>query len=182
MSVMMWSYAMAVRAKNSAGSVICTYLAGRLDNGMVGNATVIPKMIGPPTYEKVELQREAFDYSESPVVLGFRPRVTVQWEQRSAGIIGLTSASFVSGGWTFWITNGVALQTVLSALSTNGNWLEVSLDGGSTWRSVNLDSQSVDYKPVEGKAVACSLELAFSGRRLIASVPDLAPASWGTAS
>ncbi len=33
----------------------------------------------------------------------------------------------------------------------------------------------------DGKAVAIGLELAFSGRRLIQTLPDLAPASWGTA-
>jgi hypothetical protein len=167
MSLMQWNYALSVRAKNSVGTVVGTFYAGTLSNGMVGTVMAIPKMIGPPTYERVELNRELWDYSEAPITVGFRPHVTVAWDQRSAGIIGLAS--------------GVDLKTVLSFVTTAGTYLEVSLDGGSTWRACNLESSAIEYKTIDGKAVGVSLELAFKGRKLIASLPDLAPASWGTA-
>jgi hypothetical protein len=168
MSIMQWSYSLAIRAKNSAGTVQQgTYVAGTLSNGMVGTVMAIPKTIGPPTYEKVQLDREMYDYSRAPVIVGFRPHLTVSWEQRSPGIIGLA--------------NGLDLRVVLAFVTTVGNYLEVSLDGGGTWRSVNLESSSIDYKPIDGKDVGVALELAFEGRRLIQSVPDLSPASWGLA-
>jgi hypothetical protein len=167
MSLMQWSYSLAIRAKNSAGTVLGTYYAGTLANGMVGTVMAIPKAIGPPTYERIELPRELWDYSEAPVTVGFRPHLVVAWEQRAAEVLGLAS--------------GVNLRAVLSYVTTIGDFLEASLDGGTTWRSCNLASSEIAYKTVDGKTVAVALELEFSGRKLIASVPDLAPASWGTA-
>jgi hypothetical protein len=168
MSIMQWSYSLAIRAKNSAGTVLGTYFAGTLANGMVGTVMAIPKTIGPPTYEKVQLDREMYDYSHAPVIVGFRPHLTVAWEQRSPGIIGLASGS--------------DLRTVLAFVTTIGDYLEVSLDGGSTWRSCNLESSSIDYKTIDGKAVGVSLELAFEGRKLVkTSIPDASAAAWGGA-
>lgn len=180
MSVMAWSYSLAIRAKNSAGTVIGTYFAGKLDNGMVGNVMAIPSRIGPPTYEVRQLEREGWDYAQTPVVLGYRPHLTVAWEQRSPGIVGLPQGSWVSGGFT-WHAAGVDLAPVLTFVTTVGDWLEVSLDGGATWRACNLESNEIAYQPIDGKAVGVALELAFAGRKLISVVPDLAPASWGTA-
>ncbi len=162
-----WSYSLAIRAKNGVGTVLGTYFAGVLTNGMVGNVMAIPTRIGPPTYEKVQQDRELVDYSHAPLVVGFRPHLSVSWEQRSPEIVGLAT--------------GTTLRAVLSFVTTVGNYLEVSLDGGTTWRSCNLESNAINYKSVEGKTVAVALELAFEGRKLISSVPDLAPASWGTA-
>jgi hypothetical protein len=166
MSIMQWSYSLAIRAKNSVGTVVGTYYAGTLANGMVGSVMAIPKRIGPPTYEKIELPRELWDYSESPIVVGWYPHVIVAWDQRSAGIVGLAA--------------GVSLAAVLSFVTTAGDYLEVSLDGGTTWRACNLVS-SIDNAPIDGKAVGMSLELEFKGRKPIKSVPDLSPSSWGTA-
>ena len=162
-----WSYSLAIRAKNSVGTVLATYYAGTLTNGMVGGVMAIPTQIGPPTYEAITLPRELLDYSEAPLIVGFRPRLAVSWQQRSASIVGLVA--------------GVGLASVLSLVTTVGNYFEVSLDGGTTWRSVNLASSEIQYKPVSNKTVAVALSLEFSGRKLITSVPDLAPASWGTA-
>ncbi len=167
MSILQWSYSLAIRAKNSVGTVVGTFYAGTLANGMVGTVMAIPKIIGPPTYERIELQRELWDYSEAPITVGFRPHLVVAWDQRSAGIVGLAA--------------GVSLATILSFVSTAGDYLEVSLDGGTTWRACNLESTSIDYKPIDGKTVGVSLELAFKGRKPILSVPDLASASWGNA-
>ncbi len=181
MSTMQWSYSLAIRAKNNAGSVIATYYAGKLSDGMVGSVMAVPSRIGPPTYEKVELQREAWNYSQSPLVLGWRPHLVVAWEQRSPGIVGLAQGSWVSGGWT-WHGAGVDLAAVLSFVTTVGDWLEVSLDGGSTWRAVNLESNSVDYASAGGKAVAVALTLEFVGRaKPLANLPGLSAAEWGTA-
>lgn len=167
MSLMQWSYSLAIRAKNSVGTVLGTYYAGTLANGMVGTIMAIPTMIGPPTYEKVELPRELIDYSDAPLVVGFRPHLTVTWEQRSPGIVGLASGS--------------SLATILTFVTTVGQYLEVSLDGGTTWRACNLDS-SVEYKTVGGKAVAVGLELQFRGRaKPLLTCPDASATAWGTA-
>jgi hypothetical protein len=172
MSIMQWEYRLAIRAKNSAGTVLATYYAGQLQNTQgTGDVMIAPTRIGPPTYEKVQLDREGYDYTRMPVVRGFRPHLTVSWEQRNPGIRGLPWGGLVD------------LAPVLAFVTTVGNYLEVSLNGGldGSWRSCNLESSSIDYKTIDGKAVGVALELAFEGRRLISSVPDLAPQSWGTA-
>lgn len=169
--LMQWNYMLKLWSTDAVGTIIGQpYYAGIMANGASGMAAgdvmAIPTRIGPPTYEKIEKPRELIDYSEAPLIVGYRPHLTVAWEQRSPGIVG--------------VPGGTDLRTVLGSLTTAGNRLMVSLDYGATARWCNLTSD-VNYKNVEGKNVALGLELTFSGRRLIASVPDLAPASWGTA-
>lgn len=170
MSVMQWSYSLVIRAKNAAGTTVATYYAGTLSAGMSGTVMAIPTRIGPPTYEKVELPRELWDYGMAPVTVGWRPRLVVAWEQRSVGILSQT------------IIGSSDLRQVLQTLTTAGGWLEVSLDGGTTWRKCYLGSDSIDYHSVGGKAVALALELEFVGMRLLtATLPDASATLWGTA-
>ncbi len=170
MSVMQWSYSLVIRAKNSAGTVVATYYAGTLSAGMSGTVMAIPNKIGPPTYEKIEIPRELWDYSLSPVTVGWRPHLVVSWEQRSPGIVSQT------------IIGSSDLRLVLQTLTTAGGWLEVSLDGGTSWRKCALASSEIGYQSVDGKAVAIGLELEFVGMRLLTAVlPDASATLWGSA-
>jgi hypothetical protein len=176
-----WVYALNLRAKNSGGTVLATFQAGSFFRGVSGAQSpntaalsgvfIQPTIIGPPTYEKIELAREGLDWSNDPITVGFRPKLHVEWIMRASEVYGLTGVGLSH------------LRTVISYLTTVGDYLELSLDGWLStpnYRKVNLVS-NVEYTAIDGKDIGLALALDFEGKALISSVPDLSAGSWGTA-
>ena len=178
-----WPYALGIRIKAPGGGVYRTFTAGTWYGGVGGaqsvgtavdasGAMIAPTVLGPPTYEKVELVREKLDWTNDPITVGWRPKLHVEWLQLHTEIVG----QFGSGSYP--------LATVVGALSTPGYYLEVSLDLFSTpphYRACNLVSQSYEYKNVDGKDIGVTLALDFEGKALISGPPPVDAVSWGMA-
>jgi len=187
-----YPYALVLRSRNSSGVVQANFFGGSWYYGASGAPSantaalvpgvwapytcIAPTVLGPPTYEKVELPREGLDWSNDPITVGFRPKLHVEWTQLGTfEIYGLYNDQLPP--------LGSPLRVVLSALTTLGSFLEVALDGwlsSPNFRAVNLVS-GIDYENIDGKDLGIKLSLDFEGKALIQSVPPVDAASWGSA-
>ena len=192
MTAFPYPYALVIRAKNAAGVVQANFFSGSWYRGASGAPSagtaalvpgvwapytcIAPTVLGPPTYERVDLQREGLDWSNAPVVVGFRPKLHAEWVQLGTQeIYGLYNDQLPP--------LGSPLRVVLSALTSLGSFLEIALDGWDAsphYRAVNLVS-NYDYENIDGKDIGIKLVLDFEGKALIQSVPPVDAASWGSA-
>jgi hypothetical protein len=164
-NIISWTYNLQIRAKNSGGTVLHTWQA--TNDGSTGTINQ-PIRCGPPTYEPVVVgEREALDWSQDVVYAGFRKHLKVYFASPIAYIRGATGTAPITQ----------YLHLVLSDILTVGNYLELSLDGGTTWRKVNL-LNSVDYFAVDGRNVRLGLDLEFATAAIYSSVPGVAAADW----
>jgi hypothetical protein len=122
--------------------------------------------------EKVELQREGLDWSQDPIIVGVRYKLTVRWEERADHILGSSYRTLANSG-----TRVTTLGTILGDLFTVGNYLEVSVDGGASWRVCYLESQ-IDFKSVVGKNISVGLELTFAQKALRQALAGVAAGDW----
>ena len=164
MSVILWTYALQIRSKNSSGTILHTWAA--TNEGSSGKINQ-PIRCGPPTYEpEVVGDRVALDYSKDIVYAGFRKHLIVAWEQRSEYIRGPSGTSPIVPD----------LDSVLSDIITVGNYLELTLDG-STWRKVNLIGQ-INYTVPSGKNVSLGLQVEFETALVFSTMGGVAAADW----
>lgn len=177
-----YPYALQIRARSSGGAVVAVFYAGGWYWGVNGSPSagtavwpngliIAPTVLGPPTYEKIELPREGLDWSNNPLTVGFRPKLHVEWVQL---------ANEVLGQYGVGISN---LRSVIWYLTGLGSFLEVALDGwlsSPNFRAVNLVS-NYDYENIDGKDIGIKLVLDFEGKTLISAPPTADATSWGTA-
>jgi hypothetical protein len=164
-NVILWTYNLQIRSKNAAGTVLHTWQA---TNDPTTGTINQPIRCGPPTYEPVAVgDREGLDLSQDTVYAGFRKHLKVAFESSVPYIRGLTGSGTITQ----------YLHTVLSDIITVGNYLELSLDGGTTWRAVNLVN-SIDYVAVDGRNTRLALELEFATKLVFSSMPGVAGADW----
>ena len=182
----LYPYALSIRAKTSAGAVVSTFWAGSWYRGSAGAQSVgdaqrtisgdsiyiAPTILGPPTFEKVELFREMLDWSHDPVVVGWRPKLHVEWTQRTTEVLGLGGLSLSN------------LSTVIAKLTMAADYIELALDGWDPsphYRVVYLESNEYAYGNIDGKDIGITLALDFAGKALISSPYAVDAVSWGTA-
>jgi hypothetical protein len=170
MSIFVWSYDLCLRTKNSSGTPLHYFFA----YGAPGEMPPIqPVRCGPISPgEKKQLERPGLDYSEDPLLVGVRYRLPVAWEERKEYVRG--SASRVLGGGGVNVTS---LGALLSDLFTVGNYLEVSVNGGSSFRICYVDSE-VNFVSVTGKNVSVGLEVTFAQKAIRQVVGGVASADW----
>ena len=165
MSPILWTYTLHIRSKNAAGSVLHTWTP---TNDPTTGTINQPIRCGPPTYEPVVVgDREASDWSQDTIYAGFRKHLKVAFAASTTYIRGATGASPITA----------YLHTVLSDIITVGNYLELSLDGGTTWRIVNLKN-TIDYLAVDGRNVRLALELEFATKLVFSTMGGVAAADW----
>ena len=174
MTLMQWAYDLVLRTKNSSGTPLHYFIAvGDAGDATSGTPPLRPIQIGPITPgEKIQLEREGLDWSQDPLVVGVRYRLPVRWEERADHIRGSVARSLIGSG-----SQAVTLGTILTDLFTVGNYLEVSVNGGSTWRVCFIDSE-VDFKSVTGKNISVGLEIVFAQKALRQVVAGVAAGDW----
>jgi len=165
MTAILWTYTLGIRSKSSGGTILHTWAP---TNDPTTGTINQPIRCGPPTYEPVSVgDREALDRSEDTVYAGFRKRLKIAFEGSITYIRGATGSAPITP----------YLHLVLSDIVTVGNYLELSLDGGTTWRKVNLKS-SVDYFAKDGRNVRLGVELEFATQAVYSAVAGVAAADW----
>ena len=171
MALMQWSLDLMLRTKNSAGTPLHFFIAyGSASDGV---PPIQPVVCGPITPgEKIQLEREGLDWSEDPLVVGVRYRLPVRWEERAAYVRGSTARSMIDSG-----SQASTLGTILTDLFTVGNYLEVSVNGGTTWRVCYVDSE-IDFKTVTGKNVSVGLEITFAQKAVRQVIAGVAAGDW----
>jgi hypothetical protein len=164
MSIILWTYTLGIRSKNSSATILHTWsCANDATTGLINQ----PIKCGPITYEpEVVGERLALDYSKDVVYAGFRKHLTIVWEEQSTNIRGPSGTTPIT----------TTLHTVLSDIITVGNYLELTLDGNN-WRKVNLTSK-VDYTVPSGKNVSVGLQLDFETAAVYSSIAGVAAADW----
>jgi hypothetical protein len=174
MTLLAWAYDLCLRTKNSVGTPLHYMVCyGNAADAASGAPPIQPTMCGPiDPQQRTELQREGLDYSEDPILVGVRFALPVKWEERADHVRGSTYRTLGSSG-----TQATSLGTILSDLFTVGNYLEVSVDGGSTWRVCFIQS-NIKVTSVTGKNVAVGCEITFAQKALRQVVAGVAAADW----
>ena len=169
-----WSYDLVLRTKTNTGTPIHYFFAyGYHGPGGDAMPPIQPVVCGPITPgEKIQLEREGLDWSQDPLVIGVRYRLPVRWEERKEYIRGSTYRTLGGSG-----SQATTLGLILTDLFFLGNYLEVSVNGGSSFRICYVDSE-MDFVSVTGKNIAIGLEIIFAQKALRQVVAGVAAGDW----
>lgn len=83
-------------------------------------------------YEPETIQRQTVAFGERDAVVGFRKVFTLEFQSTTTGIACYTGSAAPEAG------NFSGLSTVLGDACVAGNYLEISLDNGTTFYGVNI--------------------------------------------
>lgn len=156
-SVIQWAYDLVLRTRDSNGTARHYFFAYPAPGSTEANAFVHPLACGPIQEELVVREEiESVDFSEETVYAGVRRSLKVRWGQHSAAIYGASTRPLANSG-----SLATTIAVIVSEAAIPGWYVEVSVDGGATWRACNLRSKTLYTSPT-GVNVELGLELEFS--------------------
>jgi hypothetical protein len=163
----LWSYRLQVRSVDGSGTQRLLWTSA--DDQ--ANGIFRPIRCGPLTYEPILEDREALDYSQDDVPIGYRKHLIVRWQQIPRSVPAILGAS--GGGRT------QSLAAVFSDAQTLGYGLQVSLTltDPAVWRWVKRPVAR-DYENSDGKNTSLALEIEFIQRTLSATEGGVADTDW----
>ncbi len=143
-----------IRSKNSAGTVLHTY-APLITPGAGVHVTGGLVEVTKDSSNTVVEQRETIGYAKRSIVRGIYPTINVTLDIAN-------STWSAAAGYTI-------LETVLGE-RFGTNYLEISLNSGSTWTRVSIEDGGSDVESkLEGKNVGLHREISFLATDLVSA-------------
>ena len=152
-----------LRSKNAAGTVLHTYAPMLYSSGQVVTWADPGIEVSKDSGTAVVESRITLTYANRSIVRGIYPTINVR-------------ISVIGGAWTGASTFS-NLETVMGE-RFGTNYLELSLNGGSSWTRVEVDEGGSDSETkLEGKNIGLHRETTFVGTDLVTS--EVAASSGG---